>query len=368
MTAEAKRIRVLVVEDSPVLQELLVYLISSDPEMEVVGTAKNGLEAVEQVRQHRPDVVTMDFHMPQMDGAEATRIIMETQPLPIVIISGSSVRGEVADTFRALDAGALMILEKPSGPGSEAARKLVETVKLMAEVKVVRRWPSSQGNGAASTRSPGGRSDSAVELVAIGASTGGPLVLQTILAALPRNFSVPVVIVQHISPGFTEGFAEWLSEASGFPVHVAGQCERLNPGQAYVAPEGRHLTIKVDGQGGYRVALSPDELENGHRPSVSCCFRSVAAVVGSRAIGVLLTGMGKDGAVELRTMREAGAVTIAQDRESSVVPGMPGEAIRLEAAMHVLPPEEIGGLLGALVKRRNGPHSHFVLKHDGAAS
>lgn len=353
MTADGKRIRVLVVEDSAVQRELLVYLLNSDPQLEVVGTARDGREAVEQVRRCRPDVVTMDFHMPHMDGAEATRIIMATQPLPIVVISGSSVPGTVADTFRALDAGALAILEKPAVLGSEAARKMVETVKLMAEVKVVRRWSQ-----ATKTAPPQGglaepRAEHPVSLVAIGASTGGPLVLQAILAVLPQDLPVPVAIVQHISPGFTEGFAEWLSDASNFPVRVAVQGERLAAGQAYVAPEGRHMTVKADG-GACRVELTGEGLENGHRPSVSRFFRSVAETVGSKAVGVILTGMGKDGAAELRALRELGAVTIAQDRDSSVVPGMPGEAMRLDAAVHILPPEQIGRLLAALVRRHSG--------------
>ncbi|RTL50582.1 MAG: chemotaxis-specific protein-glutamate methyltransferase CheB [Rhodocyclaceae bacterium] len=354
MTLDGKRIRVLVVEDSPVQRELQVHLINADPDLEVVGTATDGREAVEQVRLCRPDVVTMDFHMPHMDGAEATRIIMETQPLPIVVVSGSSARGEVAHTFRALDAGALVIIEKPAAPGSEAARKMVETIKLMAEVRVVRRWPQAGRAALPQSASPQQRPESAVGLVAIGASTGGPLALQTILAALPRDVLAPIAIVQHISPGFTEGFAEWLTDASDFPVRVAAQGERLEPGQGYVAPEERHMTVKADGRGGYRIELVGDELENGHRPSVSRFFRSVAEAAGPKAVGVILTGMGKDGAAELRTLREQGAVTIAQDRESSVVPGMPGEAIRLEAAAHILPPEQIGGFLAALVKRRNG--------------
>lgn len=350
MNPDGKRIRVLVVEDSPVQRELQVYLISADPQLEVVGTARDGREAVEQVRRCRPDVVTMDFHMPNMDGAEATRIIMETQPLPIIVISGSSARGEVANTFRALDAGALVILEKPAIPGSDAALKLVETIKLMAEVKVVRRWPVAKASPVRLEPRP----EASVGLVAIGASTGGPLALQTILAALPRDFPVPVAIVQHISPGFTEGFAEWLTEASGFPVSVAAQGEGLVPGRAYLAPDGRHMALQADKQGGYRIELDGADLENGHRPSVSHFFRSVAATAGKKAVGVILTGMGKDGAAELLALRELGAVTIAQNRESSVVAGMPGEAIRLDAAAHVLPPEQIGGLLAVLVKRRNG--------------
>lgn len=356
MTTEARRTRVLVVEDSAVQRELQVHLLNSDPQLEVVGTARDGREAIEQVRRCMPDVVTMDFHMPHLDGAEATRIIMESQPVPIVVISGSSARHDMAGTFRALDAGALVIIEKPYLADSEAARKMVETVKLMAEIKVVRRWPAAQMAKAPPARAVPSPT-STMSLVAIGASTGGPLVLQTLLASLPRDFPVPVLIVQHISPGFTEGFAEWLSTASGFPVCMATQGAHLAPGRAYVAPDGLHMEVKADGRGGYGIALIGDALENGHRPSVSRLFSSVAEVVGDKAVGVILTGMGKDGAAELGLLRRKGGITIAQSRESSVVAGMPGEAIRLDAAAHILAPAEIGGLLMVLVKRRNGSNS-----------
>lgn len=355
MTSTGKRIRILVAEDSPVQCELQVHLFSSDPELEVVGIARDGQEAVERVRLCRPDVVTMDFHMPVMNGAEATRLIMETHPVPIVVVSGSSVPGEVAETFRTLDAGALVIVEKPADLGGEAARKLLETVKLMAEVKVVRRWPEARKSAPAAAAHFQPKAAFPVALVAMGASTGGPPVLQTILSALARDFPAPVAIVQHISPGFTEGFAEWLTEASGFPTRVATQGERLDRGRAYVAPEGRHMTVRADGRGGCRIELNAGPLENGHRPAVAPFFRSVAAAVGDKAVGVLLTGMGKDGAAELRALRERGAVTIAQDRESSVVPGMPGEAVRLDAATHVLPPAQIGELLAVLARRRHDP-------------
>lgn len=344
-----KRIRVVVVEDSAVQRELQVHLLNSDPELEVVGAVADGRAAVELVQRCRPDVVSMDFHLPGLDGAEATRILMEKAPLPIVIVTGSSAPGEVAHTFRALEAGALAIVEKPSAPGSEAARKFVETIKLMSEIKVVRRWPQG-GRRDNQTKPVELRSTNA--LVAIGASTGGPLALQSLLTGLPRDFGAPIVIVQHISPGFTGGLAEWLTDTSQFPVRVAVQGERLDPGQAYLAPEGSHMTVRADGQGQCRVELIGQAVENGHRPAVDTLFRSVAAVVGPQAIGVLLTGMGCDGAAELRVLRDLGAITIAQTPETAAVAGMPGEAIRRGAALHVLPPEQIGGLLTALVRRR----------------
>jgi two-component system, chemotaxis family, protein-glutamate methylesterase/glutaminase len=333
----SKRIRVLVVEDSPVVRELLVYILGRDPEIQVSGTAVNGEEAIEAVIRTKPDIIIMDIHMPRMNGLDATRKIMETVPTPIVIVSGSSSRKEVAATFQALEAGALAIVEKPSGidlpDGEDAANKLVQTVKLMAEVKVVRRWPRKETVPATSRKPLAAQ----IKIVAIGASAGGPLVLQTILRGLPKNFPVPIAIVQHMASGFTEGFIEWLGQSSGFPAHVAAHGEQLLAGHAYVAPDGFHMKVEA----GNRIALSRDGPENGHRPSVSYLFRSVATVFGSGAVGVLLSGMGKDGAKELLLMKEKGAITIAQDRESAVVPGMPGEAIDLGAAMYVLTPDKI---------------------------
>ena len=345
--------RVLVVEDSPVMRELLVHLLGADPGIEVTGFANDGEEALEAVKVKKPDVVTMDFHMPRVNGLDATRRIMETYPTPIVIVSGSSAREEVTSAFRLLEAGALAVVEKPRGPGhpdhEAAARELVQTVKTMAEVKVVRRWARREEPLPAAPAPRNVRIEAGVaeaRLVAIGASTGGPIVLKTILAGLPGNFAVPILIVQHIASGFTEGFVEWLGPAAGFPVHVATDAEQPLPGHAYVAPDGFHMTLRNDGA----IALSGDAPENGHRPSVSCLFRSVAAVLGRKAIGVLLTGMGKDGAEELKLMRDKGAVTIAQDRDTSVVHGMPGEAIGLEAASYVLAPAEIAAVLAGLVR------------------
>ncbi|NTV10080.1 MAG: chemotaxis-specific protein-glutamate methyltransferase CheB [Zoogloea sp.] len=343
-TCSSGRIRVLVVEDSLVARDLLVYLFNREASLEVVGTARDGQEAIELTRRLRPDVVTMDIHMPRVDGLEATRIIMETVPVPIVVVSASVIGKDVADSFRILEAGALAIVSKPDSMSGELVDKLVETVRLMAEVKVVKRWPRQAG--AQSLRvGTVVRPVQPVRLVAMGASTGGPQVLKTILSGLDARFPVPVAIIQHISPGFTEGFVHWLEQSSGFPVGLAREGEYLCAGRAYVAPDGVHLLVATDGRGMCRADLSCAPAENGHRPSVSPLFRSVAEHLGGGAVGVLLTGMGRDGAAELKRMRERGAVTIAQSRESSVVPGMPGEAIDLGAATHVLPPEQIAGTL-----------------------
>lgn len=337
------------------MRELLVYLLNADPGFEVVGVAGDGVEAIAQTRRLQPDVITMDLHLPNINGVEATRTIMETQPTPIVVVSNSSVRDEIAGSFEILEAGALAMVNKPAGIADETSRRLLETVRLMAEVKVVRRWPRAPRQARAQAAAVAEiRPAAPIRLVAMGASTGGPMVLKTILGRLTRDFPVPVAITQHISPGFCEGFAQWLGSVSGFPTVLAAHGETLKPGRAYVAPDGAHLCIEIQ-RGSCRAVSNMDPPEGGHRPAVSYLFRSVARNLRSSAIGVLLTGMGRDGAVELKLMREAGATTIAQSPETAVVPGMPGEAIDIGAATHVLPPECIADMLKRLVTQAAAP-------------
>jgi len=345
---------VLVVEDSPVAREFLIYILDSDPELKVIGTVSNGLEALEALKEKTPDVITMDIHMPGMNGFEATRKIMETSPTPIVIVTASLDPREVGTSFRAIEAGALAIVARPRGlghPEFEAdARELIKTVKLMSEVKVVRRWNKARlAPLSAPVREINVNGDHKrdVQVVAIGASTGGPVALQTILAALTKEFFAPVLIVQHMAPGFVGGFVEWLNQTTCLFVHLATSGEVMLEGHVYIAPDGFQMGVKVAG----RIALSRDAPEHGLCPSVSYLFRSIAEVYGERSVGVLLTGMGKDGSAELGLMKVRGAVTFAQDGESSVVHGMPGEAIKLEAATYVLPPEKIAAALQSLVKK-----------------
>src|SRR5919108_5282839 len=351
---ERRMITVLIVEDSPMVRDFLRYVLSADPEIRVIGTAADGEAALEAVQRHKPDVITMDIDMPKMNGLDATRKIMETRPTPIVIVSGSVDTDEVATTFRAIEAGALAAVPRPRGIGhpdhATAAKELVQTVKLMSEVKVVRRWPRPRGGPRvpATAKEETPTTPTALQVVAIGVSTGGPPVLQTILSGLPRDFPVPVLIVQHMASGFVQGFVEWLAQSSGFPVHVAADGEGLLPGHAYVAPDGLHMKVGM----GRRIVLSRDAPESGLRPSVAALFRSVADVYGRHAVGVLLTGMGKDGAEELKLMKDKGAVTIAQDKDSAVVHGMPGEAIKLDAAMYVLPTDSMAAMLTSLVHKK----------------
>jgi two-component system chemotaxis response regulator CheB len=223
--------------------------------------------------------------------------------------------------------------------------ELVRTVKLMAEIKVVRRWPR---RAAATTRPAFAlnvRIPQKIRVVAIGASTGGPSVLQAILAALPGDFAAPVLIVQHMTPDFIKGFIDWLSLTSALPIRLAVQGETIQPGRVYMAADDSHMEVTRGG----RISLTRDPPENGLRPSVSHLFRSVADAFGNEAVAGLLTGMGRDGANELKLLKDKGAATFAQDKESSVVHGMAGEAIRLNAATWVLPPEEVAPLLVKLV-------------------
>jgi Chemotaxis response regulator containing a CheY-like receiver domain and a methylesterase domain len=336
-----------------VAQEFLKYIFSSAPEIEVVGLANNGEEALEFVRKKKPDVITMDIHMPKMDGFETTRSIMETQPVPIVIVSGSSTVKEVSTAFKAVEAGAVAIVARPKGIGhpdyGKTARELIQTIKLMSEVKVVKRLP--QVRKATVPVAPPLEVNAVprkIQVVAIGASTGGPIVLQIILSGLAKKFPVPILIAQHITSGFIAGFGQWLSESSGFPVHLATDGELLLPGHAYVAPEGYHLMVNY----GNRIALQRNENINSLSPLVSYLFESTAKVFGQGAIGILLTGMGRDGAEGLKFMKEKGAVTIAQDKETSVVFGMPKEAIELDAATHVLSPDQIVQFLLHMVSKK----------------
>ncbi|MCC6455551.1 MAG: chemotaxis-specific protein-glutamate methyltransferase CheB [Caldilineaceae bacterium] len=348
--------KVLVVEDSAVMREYLVAILASDPALQVIGTANNGEEAVEAAKRLQPDVITMDIDMPKLDGFEATRQIMETAPRPIVIVTGSWDPKEVVTSFRAMEAGAVAVVAKPAGIGhpdhAAQAQKLIQAVKTMAEVRVVRRWARPHSAAHATEEATASfvepkRRISSIKLVAIGASTGGPMALRSLLAALPRPFAAPVVVVQHMAAGFIAGFVEWLAQTTGLPIHVATDGENLLPGHVYVAPDGFQMKMKSWG----KIALTQDPAEHGLSPSVSYLFRSVAEVYGSSAAGVLLTGMGRDGAAELKRMRDRGAMTFVQDKESSAIHGMPGEAIRLEAATYVLAPERIASALVTLMNQ-----------------
>jgi two-component system chemotaxis response regulator CheB len=292
----------------------------------------------------------MDLFMPRMDGLEATRRIMQEAPVPIVIVSAAG-GDQASATFSALEAGALAFVPRPAGPGDahhdRQTGELVRMVKLMAEVKVVRRRVAGsrpRGEG----ESPAG--EGPLRVVAIGASTGGPVALQALLDALPADFGAPVLIVQHIAEGFLDGFLQWLNRSSRIPLKLPADGEAALAGHAYVAPDWHHMSIDAR----MRISLSAGPPEGGLRPSVAHLMRSVCAAFGPSAAAVLLSGMGRDGATELLELKRRGAHTFVQDQASSVVHGMPGAELRLDAARYVMTPAEIGRQLVQLAGRDRG--------------
>ena len=346
-------IRVLTVDDSPTARQIISDILSSDPQIEVVGLAKNGSEAVERTKELRPDLVTMDVHMPRMNGFEATKEIMIESPTPIVIVSASTLVHEVAAGMQALKAGALTLLLKPPGPGSpdfdRAANELIETVKAMADVKVVRHRRRSETTVTAPTKQPelAKRISTAFRVVAIAASTGGPPALSCVLGSLPQDFPVPIVLVQHIASGFDVGFARWLDSVVPLSVKISQDGEYLKPGVVYVAGQDHHLGVTRGG----RIALSDDPPVGGFRPAATSLFDSVAQAFGENVIAMILTGMGRDGVEGLRSVKQAGGISIAQDEATSVVYGMPGVAVKEGLAGAVLPIEQMSKHLLHLVTR-----------------
>ncbi len=351
-------IRVLVVDDSPTARELLCYVLDSDPAISVIGRAKDAQDAIRYLELQRPDVVTMDIHMPGMNGIEATRTIMETRPLPIVIVSGNWEPGEVETTFHAMEAGALAIVQRPKGIGhpdhARTAQELLQTVRLMSEIRVIKRRARDR-KAAERERAPvtvASVMPADVKVVTLGASTGGPPVIQSILQRLPRDFPASVLIVQHMAAGFVRGMIDWLGETSRIPLRIARHGERFLPAHGYFPPDGHNMGIDA----GCRIRLVRNSDDSAAGSSVGYLFRSVANILGPKAVGVLLTGMGRDGAEELRLMRDKGALTVAQDEESSVVFGMPGAAVELQAATYVLPPDKIATVLEYLSLRLKESH------------
>jgi two-component system, chemotaxis family, protein-glutamate methylesterase/glutaminase len=319
-------IRVVIVEDSATIRSLLSEILESDPEIRVVGLATNGAEAVEMAARLRPDLITMDIHMPVLDGFEATKQIMAETPTPILVVTSSVSGREVQISLDAIKAGALMVVSKPDKPLSppfEGQRlELLAMVKAMAAVKVVRRRASTARveRTSAPHQFPAG---SRVRLVTIVASTGGPAALQRIFSALPHDFAAPILVVQHIAVGFTSGLADWLDDTCQVRIKVAVHGESLRGGTVYLAPEGRHFGVTLDG----RVALTETDPVDGFRPSGTCLFESAARVYGAALLAVILTGMGSDGVEGLKAVKAAGGRVLAQDEASSVVYGMPREAV-----------------------------------------
>ena len=336
-------IRVLVAEDSDPTRALMIKILRHDRSIEVVGEARDGLEAIEMTRRLRPDLVTMDIQMPKADGFTAIEQIMTSWPVPIVVVSSMNLLDEAKGAARALSCGALAVLPKPAGLAFNLyARELIATVKAMAQVKVVRR---SLRPRPALTMPPLTARAERPRLLAIAASTGGPAALSMLLPALSPDFPIPILVVQHITVGFIGGLVGWLAAMVPLPVKLAQHGETLCGGTIYFAPDEHHLGISVN----LSAILSSAAPIRGFRPSANLLFESAAKAYGPAAIAVILTGMGNDGLDGLRAVKRCGGCVIAQNQETSVVFGMPGAAIGAGVADAVLALDAIATGLNRMV-------------------
>jgi two-component system chemotaxis response regulator CheB len=351
--------RVLVVEDSSTVRARLREVLESDARLEVVGEASNGEQAIALCDQVRPDVITMDMMLPGMNGLAATEYLMAHHPTPILIVSSSANRGDRLTTYEALAAGAVDVIEKPRCDESEKdwERNFIAAVLIVSRVRVImhprfrllRNCRPENSPTRADARRLSEQAD--YELVAIGASTGGPTALVEVLRKLPENFPIPVVIVLHIGASHAGSFVQWLDGQTGRQVRfgVDGEVVSKAAGQVIMAPPDHHIELR---DGNVHLTRGPER--HSCRPSVDVFFESVAAEYGSKVVACLLTGMGRDGASGLGLIRQQGGLTIAQDEETCVLYGMPRAAVQLGAVEHILPLDQIGPALSKLAARSRG--------------
>jgi two-component system chemotaxis response regulator CheB len=337
MSGKKKAVRVVVVEDSRVQRAHLVRALQADGDIEVVDEVGDAGEVLPAVRTHRPDVVTMDLDIPGGSGLHAIEQIMGYAPTPILVVSASSDSSQAA--VDALVAGALEAIPKPNRWTAVHEDELRRRVRALAGATVLRHPRGRRSDGAARTAGTAG--GTAMPIVAMAASTGGPPALAEVLGRL-GGLKAPVLVVQHLHPDFIDGFVAWMARASALPVQPAAHGAVVQRGGVYIAPAGSHLRLGREGR--LTLGAEPRSL---HRPSADVLFESVAAQAGPRAVGVLLTGMGDDGARGLLALRNAGGLTIAQDEASSAVYGMPRAAVALDAADRVLP---LGDIADAVLK------------------
>lgn len=361
-----RKIRVLIVEDSAAVRQSLQHIIGGDPRLEVVAAVDSAEKALRLLKTLSPDVISMDIHLPGMNGIEATQQIMERKPTPIVVVSGTLASGEQKKSMHALRAGALSVVEKPLGALHQdyeaVGERLCTQLAIMSQVNVIRQrfnhhpraglqpQPSLQCTGSPDATREVTRPFSVLGLVA---STGGPRALQTVIPSLGPDFPLPIVLVQHIMPSFHEGFVAWLNDVCPLPVCTVSRSQPLRPGHVYVAPADRHLEVH-----GRLLSICPREPVCGQRPSGTVLFESMARSLGDRALGVLLTGMGEDGAAGLKQIHTAGGFSIAEDESTAVVYGMPAAAVRARAVSESLPLPDIGARILELV--RAVPDKRFV--------
>ena len=363
-----KKIRVMIVEDSRVVRQFLEHLIRSDPRLEVAAAVESAEEALRVLHQVAPDVISMDIRLPGMNGFEATRRIMTDKPTPIVVVSASVEAADLQISMNALRAGALGVVEKPVGTTHQdyqvLAERLCTQLAIMSQVKVVRqRHVRSSEFGVRSAdrlqsmpaatphsalRTP--HSTGPFQMLGVVASTGGPQALTQLLGALPATFPLPIVVVQHITASFLDGFVSWLGTVCPFPVAIAKDREAVRPGRVYLPPADCHL--RVEGAWVRPDTSDPICLQ---RPSGTVLFQSMARSLGRGSLAVLLTGMGEDGAAGLAEIRAAGGYTIAEDESTAIVYGMPGAAVRLGAVCESLPlPEIAPRILGLATVDKGG--------------
>ncbi len=357
-------IRVMVVDDSALVRRIASDILTADPEITVVATAAQAEFALQKLDKEQPDVITLDLEMPGMGGLEAIRRIMATRPTPIIVMSAHAQKGAEL-TLTALDLGAVDFVLKPSsslsGGINAIAQELTEKVKSAARIVFhepvvtpaappLTMQPAREPSRPA-PRGADGREAAELELIAIGTSTGGPVALKTVLTMLPGDLPVGVVIVQHMPPVFTKAFAERLDQCCAIRVKEAENGDPIVPGHALLAPGNWHMTVSKFG-GEPRVELNQNENVNGHRPSVDVLMHSVALEYRNRALGVIMTGMGKDGAEGLRELHKRGGYIIAQDKDSSVIYGMNREVVQNGNAHEVVPVDTIAARIVEALRSR----------------
>jgi two-component system, chemotaxis family, protein-glutamate methylesterase/glutaminase len=339
-TKESGSVRVLIVEDSPTVLQLLIHAISRDRRLAIVGSCGSAEAAFTKIRALKPDVISLDVKLPGMDGVEATRRIMKEWPTPIVVVTGLANKNGVNVSMEAMRAGALAVVKKPDSPTAEAfeaqAERLCDQLYIMSQVKVIRQRTLPSFRPAAPPRGTGRAAQNGHAVLGIAASTGGPPALVKVLNGLRPEFAPPIVVVQHMGTEFLPSFAKWLGSVCSRPVRLATADQPAEAGNIYVAPGDFHLTVDSGG-----LHLGRGKPVCNQRPSADVLFQSLAANFGPSALGVLLTGMGEDGARGLLALRRAGGYTIAEDISTAVVYGMPGAAAAMGAAIEELPIDRV---------------------------
>lgn len=342
-------IRVVIAEDSNSTAIILQKIMESDPFIRVIGRAKDGHEAIQLVKKLKPDIVTMDMYMPKVDGYAATKEIMLTTPLPILIVSTDSNKDEMSLSFKAMEAGALDIIQKPSGDHNrgykELGHEINRKIRILSKIKPFDRHVIRLSQKTEPRKSVSYLNTEKIRLIVIGASTGGPLALKVIFQELPANFPIPFLVVQHITDGFLDGLVEWLNKEIPLLTKVACHGEKILSGKVYFAPTDFHLGVDSFGI----IRLSKDLPIEGYRPSVNYLLTSAAAAFPKKCLGIVLTGMGGDGAQGLKRLKETGSRTMVQDEKSCTVFGMPKEALRLGGAELICPLDKIADTIKNLI-------------------